>query len=216
MDEIKAAALDLLRSEAASDLKFSDIARELGMTAPALYRYFKDRDDLITALIFDAYSELAGQLHSAIEGVADPREALAALARAYRGWAVADPVRFGLVFGVPIPGFEVPESAGTVECAHNALMALESVVLLASAREPGLHPPVDATGPVLNATLHEGRTVEDGELSAEARQAMFLVWASLHGVTCLEVFNHMDWMPVEAREEFFRAQVDLCMKILGL
>jgi hypothetical protein len=129
---------------------------------------------------------------------------------------VADPVRFGLVFGVPIPGFEVPESAGTVECAHSALMALESVVLLASVREPGLHPPVDANGPVLNATLFEGRTVEDGELSAEARQAMFLVWASLHGVTCLEVFNHMDWMPVDAREEFFRAQVDLCMKILGL
>ncbi len=216
MDEIKAAALDLLRTEPASDLKFSDIARELGMTAPGLYRYYKDRDDLLTALIFDAYSEMADQMHAAIEGVTDARDALTALGRAYRGWAIADPVRFGLVFGVPIPGFEVPESAGTTECAHRAMMALESVPLRAMATEAGLHPLIEKVSPVLDAALLKGRTVEDGDLPPAARQAMFLMWTTLHGATTLEVFGHLDWLSEEACEDFFEAPIALCVKILGV
>lgn len=216
MDEIKAAALDLLRSGSASDLKFSDIARELGMTAPALYRYYKDRNDLLAALILDAYADLAASLHTAIAGVSNPRAALTALCHGYRGWAVADPVRFGLVFGMPIPGFEMPESAGTVECANEAMMALESIPLLGARSQAGLHPLIATVGSSLKATLYECRTVPDGELAPDARQAIFLVWTTLHGFTCLEVFHHLEFIPTQAREEFFQAQVDLCASILGI
>ncbi len=216
MDEIKTTALDLLRTGTATDLKFSDIARELGMTAPGLYRYYKHRDDLLTALLYDAYAEMADQMHAAIAGIDDAREALTALGRAYRGWAVADPVRFGLVFGVPIPGFEVPESAGTTECAHRAMMALESVPLLAIDSGNPLHPLIEKVSPVLDTAFLKGRTVEDGDLPPAARQAMFLMWTTLHGATTLEVFGHLDWLSEEAREDFFEAQIALCIEILGV
>ena len=215
MAEIKGAALDLLRSSSASDLKFSDIARELGMTAPALYRYYKDRDDLLTALIVDAYGDLATRLHASIDGISDPREALTALCRGYHGWAVADPVRFGLVFGIPIPGFEVPETAGTTERLDDALQALQSVLLMAVRNGSGLNPLLDSVGPDLNGCLDKGNDVS-GELSPQAQQAMFLMWTTLHGLTCLEVFNHMDWMPPDAREELLQAQIELCVRIIGV
>jgi AcrR family transcriptional regulator len=216
MNEIKATALVLLRSGSASDLKFSDIARELGMTAPALYRYYKDRDDLITALIVDAYTELATSLHASIAGHTDARSALDALCRSYHGWAVSDPVRFGLVFGVPIPGFEVPESAGTTERMDDALKALESVVLMAERNGHGLRPLLASIGPELSSCLDKGGTPEIQALPPQTHQAMFLMWTTLHGFTCLEAFNHMDWMPAEAREQFLAAQIDLCATIMGV
>ena len=216
MNEIKGAALDLLRSSSASDLKFSDIARELGMTAPALYRYYKDRDDLITALIVDAYSDLAARLHASIAGITEPRAALTALCRGYHGWAVADPVRFGLVFGIPIPGFEVPESAGTTERLDDALQALQSVLVLAVRNGTGVHPLLESVGPDLSGCLDKGGSADYEELSPQAQQAMFLMWTTLHGLTCLEVFNHMDWMPPEAREELLQAQIELCVRIIGV
>ncbi len=216
MNEIKGAALDLLRSASASDLKFSDIARELGMTAPALYRYYKDRDDLITALIVDAYTDLAAHLHASIDGISEARPALTALCRGYHGWAVADPVRFGLIFGVPIPGFEVPDSAGTTERLDDALKALKSVLLLALQDRYELHPLIESVGSDLSACLDKGDPADSDEFPAQAHQAMLLMWMTLHGLTCVEAFNHMDWMPAEARDQLLDAQIEVCAKIIGL
>ena len=47
-----------MREQGTTDVRFTDIARVMGMTAPALYRYFADRDELLTALITDAYDDL--------------------------------------------------------------------------------------------------------------------------------------------------------------
>jgi AcrR family transcriptional regulator len=215
MAEIKAAALELLRSRSATDLTFADIAREVGMTAPGLYRYYKDRDDLLVALIYDAYSDLATCLHAAIADITDPREALSGLARAYRGWAVADPIQFALIFGVPIPGFDVPESAGTLECAHRAMAALESVPARAAARPEGVSPLIHRVGPAIGAALQDKRVL-DVELSDDVRQAMMIAYASLHGFTCLEVFGHIGYLDDLARDELFDAQIEMCALTLGL
>ena len=69
LSEIKACALDLMRERGSTQVHFADIARAMGMTAPALYRYFDDRDDLLTALIRDAYNDLADTLAKAIAPV---------------------------------------------------------------------------------------------------------------------------------------------------
>ena len=81
-----------MREQGTTDVRFTDIARVMGMTAPALYRYFADRDELLTALITDAYGELG---HAVAAG---PRRARARRHRrplggrrptAYREWARA-------------------------------------------------------------------------------------------------------------------------------
>src|SRR3954471_23487302 len=107
IEEIKGTALDLMREQHTTDVRFTDIARVMGMTPPALYRYFADRDELLTALITDAYDDLGAQVAGARTGVADDdiggRWALAA--EAYRAWAHREPQQFALILGMPVPGY---------------------------------------------------------------------------------------------------------------
>lgn len=83
----------------ASALSLNAIAKRMGMSGPALYRYYARRDELITELIGDAYRSLADTLRAASSEGAD----LAALAHAVRGWALDDPQRYFLIYGTPVP-----------------------------------------------------------------------------------------------------------------
>jgi AcrR family transcriptional regulator len=95
------------------------IARELGVSGPALYRYFKNRDALLTALVLDAYNDLA----DALEGP----ESVAALARAYRAWALAQPHRYRLLFSAPLPGYDAHQ-ASLVAAAGRSMDILRRLV----------------------------------------------------------------------------------------
>src|SRR5262245_26431664 len=97
-DEIKAIALRQLAEGGPAAISVNAIGKELGVSGPALYRYYAGRDALITELVADAYDDLG----EALEGSEDVR----ALARAYRAWAVAQPHRYRLLFGPPFPGYD--------------------------------------------------------------------------------------------------------------
>ena len=124
-DEIKATALDLMREQGTTDVRFTDIARVMGMTAPALYRYFDDRDELLTALIADGYRALGARIAAALAPL--PAEDLAgrwvAAASAYREWARSEPQQFALVLGMPVPGYVAPDEGPTTEAAKAAMGA---------------------------------------------------------------------------------------------
>ena len=110
----------------------------------------------------------------------------------------------------------VSSAAGTTERLDDALQALQSVLVLAVRNGTGVHPLLESVGPDLSGCLDKGGSADYEELSPQAQQAMFLMWTTLHGLTCLEVFNHMDWMPPEAREELLQAQIELCVRIIGV
>ena len=109
IQEIKDTALALMRSQGTVDVKLSDVAREMRMSAPGLYRYFDGREGLLTALIVDALTDLADRVEKARDGVPDARRRAAGSSpstRAYREWALADREGFTLVFGPALAGFE--------------------------------------------------------------------------------------------------------------
>src|ERR1700691_6632190 len=68
--EIKAAARRHLETEGAN-LSLRAVARDMGMVSSALYRYFASRDDLLTALILDAYNALADAVEAADAAVTE-------------------------------------------------------------------------------------------------------------------------------------------------
>jgi AcrR family transcriptional regulator len=115
--------------EGAGALSLRAIARELGITAPAIYNYFARRDDLVTALIVDAFQAFGDAQISAVESCPDDDFAaqLRAAGRAYRAWALANPQRYLLIFGSPIPGYHAPTDL-TVPAAARALSALIGVL----------------------------------------------------------------------------------------
>jgi AcrR family transcriptional regulator len=214
IEEIKTTARRLMAESGTVEVRFSDIAREMGLTAPALYRYFRDRDELLTALISDGYDDLANQLHAARASVApgDPWGQLLAVSEAYRRWALEDPSRYALVFGMPIPGFAMPDDATTTMNARRAMGAL--VAVLEDAERHGL---LDAPP----AELHDVR-LEDHlsdklvDVPVERHHAAMHVWMAMHGFVSLEAFGHLAELPRPGRDRAFAAQVRLNGRVLGL
>ncbi|HJW64451.1 MAG TPA: TetR/AcrR family transcriptional regulator, partial [Actinomycetes bacterium] len=116
--EIKAVARAQMAANGTAGVTLRAIAREMGMTAPALYRYFGSRDDLVTALVTDAYDALADAMEAAVDAVAPGRhtDRVRAAFGAFRAWGLEHPTEFALIFGSPIPGYVAPEAtrpAGT-------------------------------------------------------------------------------------------------------
>jgi AcrR family transcriptional regulator len=109
--EIKEEARRQLASVGADGLSLRAVARELGMVSSALYRYYPSRDDLLTALIIDAYNALGDAAEQAIATTAGPslRRWLAAC-HAIRDWAVSRPHEYALIYGSPVPGYRAPEA----------------------------------------------------------------------------------------------------------
>ena len=95
--EVKEAALRQLAEGGPGALSINAIGKELGVSGPALYRYFAGRDALLTELVLDAYADLTEALSAVARRLPD-------LAAAYRSWATAHPHRYRLLFGAPAPG----------------------------------------------------------------------------------------------------------------
>ena len=142
--EIRQEARRQLAEAGANGLSLRAVARELGMVSSALYRYYPSRDDLLTALIIDAYNAIGAAAEAAAHqvgaaragtGAGPPaRETWAAACRAIRAWAVANPHEYALIYGSPVAGYRAPEAtigpASRVPLAFAAI--LEDAVASAS------------------------------------------------------------------------------------
>src|ERR1700756_3465061 len=103
IDEIKAVARRHLAAEGAN-LSLRAVARDMGMVSSALYRYFASRDDLLTALILDAYNALGAAVEAADAAIKDRlqlRGRWLAAVGAVRDWALANPAEYALIYGSP-------------------------------------------------------------------------------------------------------------------
>lgn len=103
--EIRAKARQLLMDRGADAVTLRAIARELGITAPALYRYYASREDLIRYVCLDVCADLADDLSTRLNEQPEdsPAEVFFAVCRGFRGWAIAHPREFSLVFASPLP-----------------------------------------------------------------------------------------------------------------
>ncbi|MEZ4675940.1 MAG: helix-turn-helix domain-containing protein [Caldilineaceae bacterium] len=138
---IKDTARKLMAEKGTAGLSLRAIARELKMTAPALYHYFPSLDDLITALIVDAFTAHAAYVRqtsdAAAQAGASTTEQLWAALLAYRRWALKQPIDFQLIYGNPIPGYSAP-AAVTVPAA-SLLGELFMALIMAACRRRSAH-----------------------------------------------------------------------------
>ena len=218
IEEIKHTALEQMREHGTTDVRFTEIARTMGMTPPALYRYFAHRDELLSALIADAYDDLGRAVGEARDAV-DARDLWAgwvAVATAYRLWARREPEQFALILGMPVPGYAAPHDGPTTEAAKRAMDQL-ALLFVTAARAGKLRKPlIRDVEPAMAACAADKHPELEGVLPPETFQAMVHAWASLHGFTSLEAYGHLDWIEPEAREGVFRSHVKLVAKAAGL
>ncbi len=178
---IKDVALRQLAAGGPAAVSVNAIARELRVSGPALYRYYSSRDELLDDVISDAYADLAAQLETAIGSTPAPSR-LAVLAESYRGWALAQPHRYRLLYAPVLPSFD-PHAASLAEAAQQ-VMDLLLGVLADQASGVGERQWPDSVVPGDLRDWAARREVP--ELAPYALQAV-LVWTRLHGLVGLEI-----------------------------
>lgn len=215
--EIKDTALRLMADGGPGAITLRAIAREMGMTANAVYSYFPTRDDLVTALIRDVYGDLADVLTEARDSrpESDPAGRISAWASAFREWSLANTEGFRLVYGDPIPGYRAPEGGAAPEAERQVCAVLTG--LAASAR-----PDADAVGPAdgfdwadFDATL----VAEVRELFPDLSPAQLAValrmWGHVHGLVSLEILGHLGTLTKDP-DKLYRAEINQLIRGLGL
>ncbi|MGP4046924.1 TetR/AcrR family transcriptional regulator [Streptomyces sp. 2A115] len=205
--EVTAAIKDEARRQLAEDgaakLSLRAVARELGMASSALYRYFPSRDDLLTALIIDAYDSLGETAEAAHAKVADagPIRRWAVVCEAVRDWALAHPHEYALIYGSPVPGYAAPVT--TVPAASRVGLLLIGIVRDAH-QGAGV-----AVSPLPAELRPEARRMAEDlapDLPPEAVAALVAAWAQLSGLVGFELFGQFNRV-VEDREALFRYAV---------
>jgi AcrR family transcriptional regulator len=218
MDEIKAVARAHLAT-AGANLSLRAVARDMGMVSSALYRYYPSRDDLLTALIIDAYNDLGDAVEAAdaaIEDRSELRERWTAAARAVRSWALANPAEYALVYGSPVPGYAAPTD--TIPAAARTPVVLARIVAdgfdSGQLTEAGFRPSAPPAESV-RADMTRLRDDIAPDLPAELMLAGFSGWIQLFGAVSLELFGQFNNV-IDARSEFFDGQMALMADMMGL
>ncbi|WP_405761466.1 MULTISPECIES: TetR/AcrR family transcriptional regulator [unclassified Streptomyces] len=221
---IKDEARRMLAAEGAAKLSLRAVARELGMVSSALYRYFPSRDELLTALIVDAYDSVgaaaeqadANALAAAASGAGAgagggvPRERWLAVCEAVRAWALEHPHEYSLIYGSPVPGYSAPmDTVGPASRVANVLID----ILRAALAGRGL------ALPALPAALRPEAvrmTADFGTgLPPEVTAALVAAWAQLVGLISFELFGQFNRV-VEDRDTFFAHAVGQLAHGVGL
>ena len=197
---IKDEARRQLAEEGAAKLSLRAVARELGMVSSALYRYFPSRDELLTALIIDAYDSLGESAESAYAEAAgeSPAGQWVAVCEGVREWALARPHEYALIYGSPVPGYTAPDT--TVPAASRVGQLLITIVRDAY-RAKGV-----AQWKLPAEVRPEARRMAEDlapDLPPEVAVVLVGAWAQLFGLVNFEVFGQFNRV-VEDRGAFFR------------
>ena len=190
-EEIKDTARALLAEQGAAGLSLRAIAKRMGMTAPGLYHYFGSINDLITALILDAFTQLAEAVEKADADVASRggAERLAAVAHAWRRWALDHPIDFQLLYGNPIPTYEQPTDT-TYPAARRSFLVTANIFAQAIERgEIDLPEEYRCLPPEIERSLDTLTGVQGHDLPRHALYLAAISWARLHGHIMLELFH---------------------------
>ncbi|WP_159800694.1 TetR/AcrR family transcriptional regulator [Arthrobacter zhaoguopingii] len=172
----------------AAALSLRAVARELGVVSSAVYRYVANRDELLTLLLVDAYTELGDEVDAAVERAGpSASDRFAALARAVRSWALREPSRYALLFGSPVPGYAAPAERTTAQGTR--VVTLLARIVDDAWDAGGITGGAGVAPNELAADFQAIRdqlslSVPDGVLAATVQ-----AWSALFGAVSFEVFG---------------------------
>jgi AcrR family transcriptional regulator len=188
--EIKEEARRQLATVGADALSLRAVARELGMVSSALYRYFPSKDDLLTALIIDAYNAVGEVAETAVQaaGPQSPRARWLAACHAIRAWALSHPREYALIYGAPVPGYRAPEeTVGPAARVPFALISLLGEVPAEDVARPF------STGETGAGMLPEQAAAVAAALGGSVRPDVLvrgvIAWTQLFGMIGFELFG---------------------------
>jgi AcrR family transcriptional regulator len=208
---IKAAAQRQLAEAGAATLSLRAIARELEMASSAIYRYFPSRDELLTALIVDAYDAIGevAERADARRAHNPASERWIAVCRAIRGWARANLHEYALVYGSPVPGYRAPTD--TVAHAARVATVLAGIVRDAANTAPASR---TAAGDADDALHDDGLRELMTGVAPDVVTRSLVAWTGLFGLISFELFGHLVGS-VTDDDAFFDRAIELLAQFVG-
>jgi len=215
-NEIKAVALQQLAEAGAAGLSLGAIARQVGVTTPALYRYFESREALLAELMQEALFSMTSALDDALEGIpgTDYKERFQVTCFAYYQWAVAHPREYGLLFGPPAPGCRLEDSVA--EAAHQCLVRFLRILGAADLEEK-----VEFSGnrlplhPALTARLKMVQ-FQQKSYSEKVTYLALSAWSFIHGMASLELNGCFSSLVSDQTEDFAKLEIRRFVQSIGL
>lgn len=225
LQEIRETARRVLVEQGPENLALRAIAREMGMSAPALYRYYDSREALLEHVVADLYDELTAAIAAARDAAGPSRggQVLAA-SRAFRRWAIGHPAEFGLLFGSPTDRavtsdrteFHPDEEHGPAQAAGERFGAVFGELVAAVYLERGFAIPADEDiDPALRPQLVDWCAVFPVELPLGVMQVFLSCWIRLYGMVCMEVFGHLKFALADPTP-MFEAELRELGGVLGI
>ncbi|WP_245718320.1 TetR/AcrR family transcriptional regulator [Nocardia miyunensis] len=215
--EIKEVALRLMAEGGPGAITLRAIAREMRMTANAVYSYFSTRDDLVTILIQDVYGELADTVIAARD-IREPDDAagrIMAWACAFREWSLANPDGFRLIYGDPVPGYQPPEGGAAPEAEHRVCAGLTELAAGAWPSAQSLYADYDFEWSDFDPALVKEVRAEFPNLPPAAIAVALRIWGHLHGLVSLEIRGSLGAQTINP-EKLYRNEVNALIRSFGL
>jgi AcrR family transcriptional regulator len=226
VDEIIQTARRLLVDSGPEAMSLRAIAREIGMTAPGLYRYFDSHEGLLRHVCASIFTELGQDIHQAIDAAGAPAEApddmtakltvkLVAACREFRRWALNHRAEFSLLFGVPLPGLDDGRYDVADECALEFAGTFLALFLELWNAAPFGVPEADDIDPALREQLIRYRDALGTDIPLGAVLTFLRCWTVLYGAVAMEVFGHMSFALEDPAPMFELTLADLA-RLVGL
>jgi AcrR family transcriptional regulator len=217
-EQIEAKIVELGRrhlvDHGAAGLSLRAIARDLGMVSSAVYRYVSSRDELLTLLLVDAYTELAETVDQARDSLAELwSDDVIAIARAARRWALAHPARWALLYGSPVPGYRAPAER-TLEVGTRVVGAFFDAVA-AGIATGDIRLTNDAAAEPMSSDFERIRQEFGFPGDDPVVAKCFLLFAGVLGAISMEVFGQYGADTLTDPEAVFDAQVRLLVGMLA-
>ena len=200
----------------AAALSLRGIAREMGLTAPALYYYFQDRDALVTALLIEAFNSFSDALEAGRDACAanDHVGRFRAMCQAYFQWAMKNPQRYALLFGTPMDGYMLAAEVGPA--AQRSFLVLQGVIGEAyaagkiSGNFAGLELPNELAAQY--DVLHQFGMPYNGIVTHVALS----VWSMIHGITSLYLYNYLNAFLGDKVNAFVGFEIEKMIRVIGI
>ncbi|TSI16131.1 TetR/AcrR family transcriptional regulator [Brevibacterium aurantiacum] len=150
------------------------IARELGIVSSAIYRYVKNRDELLTILIRDAFTSIADDVDEALEH----NTSVLTVGVTMLAWSRRHPNRWALIYGTPVPDYQAPRDE-TVIPGTRIMVTLTTLLSQSSVHQtPNTQVPPAHALDVLREGLRELGLEPDDQVIMRT----VTVWAAIIGL----------------------------------
>jgi len=211
--EIRTVARELLRTEGPAAVTINAIARQMGMSGPAVYRYYANHEELVEAVTADFYRELTAEMRAARDTHPQGahRDRLLSSCRALRAWAVRHPPEFRWVFASPVPSSAALQQDSPLHLAgcEFGQVFLDQLVELWKARRFPV-PELSRFRPAHREQLQAYSREIGHALPPEAAHVFLTCWIRLYGMLCMEVLKQLDFACSDVEPLFEECLRELC------